>query len=29
MTQDEQYRALMVVDNTPDKVFATITNVRG
>ena len=29
MTQNEDYRATLVVDNTPGEVFAAITNVRG
>ena len=29
MTQNEDYRATLVVDNTPEEVFAAIANVRG
>ncbi len=29
MTQNEDYRATLLVDNTPEEVFAAITNVRG
>lgn len=29
MTQNEDYSATLVVDNTPEEVFAAITNVRG